>query len=255
MRPFQISGKVSMKRLISVALLTACSAVYAEDAAEQKAPEWHGDAQFGLVSSNGNTENTNINGKVNVKRDDEQWAHNYSAVYYSSSEAGSTTAERFKLEYQADYKLSVKDTYWFVNSSYEEDRFGGFEYRATLTTGYGRSLYNANDMTLDAEIGAGLRASETEDATTFDVTTSNEAMIRFAAKYNWDIAEDRKLVSALAIEEGEETRVSNFEIGFVTMIAGDFSLKAAYEARHVSEVPVGNEKLDTVVSLNVLYTF
>ncbi|NNJ72155.1 MAG: DUF481 domain-containing protein [Enterobacterales bacterium] len=244
-----------MKYFLLLAVLVISLSAQAEDATEKDTSDWKGDVQFGLVSSSGNTENTNINGKLNAKREDVQWNHNYGAVYYSTSEAGSTTAERFKLTYQADYKLDRENDYWFVNSSYEEDRFGGFEYRATLTTGYGSRLYNENDMTLDAEIGAGLRASETEDAATFDVTTTNEAMIRFAAKYNWDIAEDRKLVSALAIEEGEETRVTNFEIGFVTMIAGDFSLKAAYEARHVSDVPVGNDKLDTVVSLNVLYTF
>jgi putative salt-induced outer membrane protein YdiY len=230
-------------------LLLSSGLVLAEEAEEQ-APEWQGSVQIGYVASSGNSENTNINGKVNVQHDDENWFHDALVQYYSSSDADTTTAERYKLSYQGDYKLEDEDHYLFVNSSYEDDRFSGFNYRATLTAGYGSRLYRANDMELDGEIGAGFRYSEEEGT-----DSENEAMIRLAAKYKWTIAEDKKLTSNISVEEGEEVRVTNFDIGFTTMIVGGVSMKAAYEARHVSDVPEGKDKLDTVVSLNLLYSF
>jgi len=243
-----------MRRLLGLVLLVVMSATLAEEQKTEKViPQWVGDVQFGYVSSSGNTENTNINGKLNLKKDDTDWVHLFNTVYYSSSDSGNTTAQRYKLAYQLDYKLNEESSYWFINSSYEDDRFNGYDYRATLTTGYGKRLYNNNDMTLDGEIGAGLRKSEPQPGTSPAI--DNEGMLRVAMKYNWDIAKDRKLTSSMSVEEGEEIRVSTFDIGFVTMIAGDLSLKAAYEARHVSLVPVGNEKLDTIITLNLLYKF
>lgn len=244
-----------MKRTLASLLIVAALPVVAEEAAKDKTPEWQGSIQFGFISTSGNTDNSSINGKFNLKHDDENWLHELNANYYSSSESDVTKAERYKLIYQADYKLEEENTYWFVNSSYENDRFSGFDYRATLSTGYGSRLYNENDMTFDAEIGAGLRYSEQVDPLTNMSDTENEAMIRAAGKYLWQIAEDRKLTSNLNVEEGEEVRVSNFDISFETMIVGGVSMKATYEARHVSEVPEGKEKLDTVVSLNLLYAF
>jgi len=223
-----------------------------EDA--NKSP-WKGDVQFGYVTSSGNTETTNLNGKFNLGYTNEDWSHLLTAIAFSSSDKAGTTAERYKLEYQADRKYS-ETSYFFINSTYEEDRFSGFDYRTTLTGGYGRQLYNENKMTLDGEIGVGYRQSELlPDPVTGISLDQSEAMVRLAAKYLWQIEENRSLVSDLTIEVGEDTTISNFELGFVTMIAGDLSLKASFVARHTSEVPVGKEKLDTVTSLNLLYAF
>ncbi len=247
--------KTSVIYSVAVAvILLLNTSVMAQDAVEEK-PEWTGNIQFGYVASSGNTENSNINGKFNLKHDDKYWLHDFNTAYYQSTESESTTAERFKLTYQADYKINEEDSYWFVNASYEDDRFSGFEYRATVSTGYGMRLYDANDMTFDAEVGAGMRYSEEIDTATNTTFTENEGMIRIAGQYEWKIADDRNLSSAISVEEGEEVRISNFEIAFTTLITGGVSMKAGYEARHVSEVPEGKEKLDTIVSLNLLYKF
>ena len=245
------SGVFKVTTLASLVLLSNQALAQDTDAKG----EWEGNIQFGYVASSGNTENSNINGKLNLKLDDEFWTHDFNAAYYQSSESETTTAERYKLTYQADYKLNVENSYWFVNSSYEDDRFSGFEYRATVSTGYGLRLYDANDMTFDAELGAGARYSEEVDTVNNTTTTENEGVVRAAGKYLWNIADDRSLSSSISVEEGEEVRISNFDINFTTLIVGGVSMKAGYEARHVSEVPEGKEKLDTIISLNLLYKF
>ena len=242
-------------RPVCVAIALSSVQLMAEEEATEKKPEWQGSIQFGYVASSGNTENSNINSKFNLKHDDQDWLHDFNAAYYQSSEADVTSAERYKLTHQADYKLDVENTYWFINGSYEDDRFSGFEYRASLSTGYGSRLYDANDMTFDGEIGAGVRYSEEIDSLDGTTFTENEALIRIAGKYHWKIADDRSLSSSVSVEEGEEVRISNFDISFTTLIVGGVSMKASYEARHVSEVPVDKEKLDTIVSLNLLYNF
>ena len=226
-----------------------------ESVEETDVSAWKGDVQFGYVATSGNTETTNLNGKLNLEKIYDKWTHLFSAAAFSTSDNNQTTAERFKLEYQADRKYTEK-SYFFLNSTYEEDKFSGFDFQATLTAGYGQRLYDANKMTFDVEIGAGLRQSDLDpDPITGNVVEESEGMVRLAAKYLWQMEEKRSLTSELTIDAGEETTITNFELGFVTMIAGDLSLKTAYIAKHTSEVPVGKEKLDTVIALNLLYAF
>lgn len=249
-----------MKRtLIILLILTTglCSQAteVADSSKDAEQSSWKGDVQFGYVMSSGNTESDNLNGKFNIEHRVADWKQHLSLVAFSSSDNDQTTAERYKLEYQANKKFTDSG-YLFVNTTYEDDRFSGFENRSTLTVGYGLQVYNANKMTLDTEAGVGIRQSKlSPDPVTGTSPSDREGMVRLAAKYLWQIEEDRSLISNLTIEVGEESTISNFEVGFVTMIAGDLSLKASYVARHTSEVPLGKEKLDTVTSLNLLYAF
>ncbi|MCP4273203.1 MAG: DUF481 domain-containing protein [Gammaproteobacteria bacterium] len=235
-----------------------CSSIMAEEAVATDAveePNWKGSVEFGYVSSTGNTETTNLNGKFHLEAEYNDWVQKLDLGAFSTSDNDETTAKRFKIEYQGDKKLT-DISYLFVNSSYEEDQFSGFQYRSTLTAGYGRTMYNENKMTLDAEIGAGIRQSETDENLVTGLSDKeNESMARFALKYLWQIEESRSLTSNISIDAGEETTISYFDISFVTMINGDLSLKVSYLARHTSEVPVDKEKLDTVTSISLLYAF
>jgi len=246
-----------MKHFLFIILLLSAGLsaeeVKTEDASEST---WKNNIEFGYLMSSGNTETESLNGKINAINTLENWRHDFKLAAFSSSDNDQTTAERFLLEYQGDRKLD-NNSYFFVNTSYEEDKFSGYEYRANLTAGYGKQLYNANKMTIDAEIGAGYRQSELTfaDPEDWDNNGQNEAIFRLAAKYLWQIEEDRSLAANLTVDAGEESTISTFEIAFVSIIAGDLSLKAAFDARHTSEVPAGIENLDTVTSINLLYSF
>ncbi len=239
--------------LLSTSIL--CSNILAEEADAVEESNWKGNVEFGYVSSTGNTETTNINGKFHLEAEYNDWIQKLDLGAFSTSNDDETTAKRFKIEYQGDKKLS-DISYLFVNTSYEEDQFSGFQYRSTMAAGYGRTMYNENKMTLDTEIGAGVRQSETdEDLITGLSDKENESLVRFALKYLWQLEENRSLTSNITVDAGEETTISNFDISFVTMVTGDLSLKVSYLARHTSEVPEDKEKLDTVTSINLLYAF
>jgi len=246
-----------MKKVLISLLCTSvlCSNIMAEEADAAEKSNWKGSVEFGYVSSTGNTETTNLNGKFHVEAEYNDWVQKLDLAAFSTSDDVETTAKRYKIEYQGDKKLT-DISYFFVNSSYEEDQFSGFQYRSTLTAGYGRVMYNENKMTLDAEIGAGIRQSETDkDLITGLSDKENESMGRFALKYLWQIEESKSFTSNITVDAGEETTISIFNTSFVTMINGDLSLKVSYLARHTSEVPVDKEKLDTVTSISLLYAF
>ena len=255
MPTFKIQCRYSPMKLVALFIIIYLSStLYAEESTKEESP-WNGDVQFGYVMSSGNTESENLNGKISVEYKSTDWLQAAKLEAFSSSDQEITTAERYKFEYQANKNLE-DNSYLFVNTTYENDRFSGFDYRATLSGGYGFRYYEANDMTLDTEFGLGYRYSVTDiDPISNESMDDSESLVRAAAKYKWQIGENRSLISDLTIEAGEETTITNFEVGFVTMIAGDLSLKVGYAARHTSEVPADKEKLDTVTSINLLYAF
>jgi putative salt-induced outer membrane protein len=248
------SIKLTLSILLSFLLSSNLLAFEAD--AEEKEPEFKGDVQFGYIMSSGNTDTTNLNGKFNLLYDLNEWAQKFSLEAYSSSDNDITTAERYKAEYQLDKKLD-KTRYLFGNVSYEEDKFSGYENISTMAGGYGHQLYNEDKTTLDAEVGVGYRNSTLTPASVLpgDSADISEALLRLAVDYHWQIAENRSLTSKLKVDAGEESVISNFEVGFITMIAGDLSFKAAFEARHISEVPADTENLDTITSISLLYAF
>ena len=230
---------------------------YEENTEEKEpVPALKGDVQFGYLMSSGNTDSTTLNGKFNILYNLDEWLHKFSLEAYSTSDSDITTGERYKAAYQLDRKLD-ESRYLFGSASYEEDRFSGYENISTIAAGYGHEFYNVDKTTLDAEIGIGYRNSRLvpESVVIGESAEINEALIRLAVDYHWHLGENRSVTSKLKIDAGEESVISYFDVSFITMIAGDLSFKASFEARHNSDVPVDTENLDTITSINLLYAF
>ena len=59
----------------------------------------------------------------------------------------------------SDYKLE-SPAFLFATISYEDDKFSGYDYRITESVGYGRRVIDESDLSLDLEIGPGVRQSK-----------------------------------------------------------------------------------------------
>ncbi|RLA05132.1 MAG: hypothetical protein DRQ47_01965 [Gammaproteobacteria bacterium] len=217
---------------------------------------WKGDVQFGYLMTSGNTETSNMSGEFNINYGTVNWRHLLSLRGFSSSDDDNTTAEHYKIDFQSDKKID-EDSYYFGNFLYEEDHFSGFDYRTSATFGYGHRLFNREKTSLGTEIGIGYRKSEVtpSDVILDGDSSEDEAIIRLAALYHWEIAKDRSLDADLTVDGGEELTITNFELSFVTLVVGNLSFNATYAARYTSRVPVDKENLDSVVSLKLLYAF
>jgi putative salt-induced outer membrane protein len=63
------------------------------------------------------------------------------------------------------------------------------------------------------------------------------------------------LTQSFTTDIGEELTVSKFDIGLETNIIGSITTKIAFQARHISDVPVGTENTDTMTSVSLVYNF
>jgi putative salt-induced outer membrane protein len=234
-------------------LLVAAGNAFAEEK-EEKSP-WTSSVELGFVKTTGNTETQNIVGKANVVYEVEKWRHTGYAEGYGSESANQTTgenevsAERYQLRGKSDYKFTERD-YVYLSLKLTKDRFSGFEYDHVLSAGYGRKAIKQENMELDLEIGPGERFFKVDDG-----QADEEAVLRLAANYWWQISASSKFTQILNTEIGEDITSSESITGIQAAINKTLALKFTYTIRNKSKVPDGTEKNDTEAAMSLVYNF
>jgi len=211
---------------------------------------WKGDAELGVLKTNGNTRNQNITFKGKIVNDRDKWRHTVTGEALNSSEQGNTTAERYFLSGKSDYKLSDK-SYIFGLLTYENDRFSGYDYRATETLGYGRNVIKRDILTLDLEAGLGARQSKL-GATG---ENQNEGLIHLAGSLGWKISDTSTFSEDLSSDIGEKSTVTKSVTALKTQIVGNLASKVSFTAKYTSKVPADVTKLDTETAVTLVYSF
>ena len=121
----------------------------------QPSEVWDGSFAFGLNGKTGNSENLDINLELAVNREDDRAITDLLLTYFYSSNNIATTVDRLFSQFRQDRKLSNPNFTWYYSGSYEWDRFREFDYRIALHSGLGILLYEFDDRSLRARIGAG----------------------------------------------------------------------------------------------------
>lgn len=220
-----------------------------------------GEAELGYVATTGNTETSSVKGKVSVVQDLEQWKNNYEldALYkeerieVDGEKRSEVSAERYYVSAQGNYKLNQKHSALFVFASYEHDAFSGYEHQRSVSVGYADQLFGDDVSSLKYNIGPGYFHNEQDNG-----RVDEGGILRVAADYRYNLSATAKfkqlLSSEIALEEGRNTK-SKSETSIAASLIGSLSLKASYAITHNTEVPEGNENMDTITSVSVLYIF
>ncbi len=240
---------------IAAASLVAFSAT--GYAADQTSP-WQTTAELGYVVTSGNTKTSTTNAKVDATHEvkGENWRHNVHAEAFAAATTDIATsmktrsAERYQLSGKSDYKFNETD-YAFITAVYDKDRFSGYDYQATLAGGYGKRVINDNDMTLDLEIGPGVRSIR-ETATQI---TDTEGLIRVGAKYVWKISDNATFTEDFTSDIASNLTVTKSVTALTANINSSLAMKISLTVRNNSVVPAGKEKTDTETAVTLVYKF
>ena len=242
--------------LLSATLLSANSVVIAADAAAAEKSPWKSSAELGYVMTSGNSETSTINAKFDATHEKEKWRHNVHAEAFGASSTDqvtnveTTSAERYQLSGKSDYKYS-EFNYVFGLANYDKDRFSGYEYQSTIAAGYGRRLINDEDMTLDLEIGPGLRVVKLDNAPDSD----SEGILRLAGKFLWKVSDTATFTEDLSIDAGSDLTVSKSVTALTAKVNTSLAMKLSLTIKSNSVVPAGKEKTDSETAVTLVYSF
>lgn len=240
--------------VLAAAMLPYSAVSVAADATE-KSP-WKSSAELGFVMTSGNSETSSTNAKFDATHEKEMWRHNVHAEAFGASTTDqatnveTTSAERYQLSGKSDYKYS-EFNYLFGLVNYDKDRFSGYEYQSTVAVGYGRRLLNDPDMTLDLEIGPGIRFIKLDNAADSD----SEGVLRLAAKYLWKISDSATFTEDLSVDAGSDLTVTKSVTALTAKVNTSLAMKISLTAKNNSVVLAGRDKTDTETAVTLVYSF
>jgi len=257
----QLAGYVAA--VTSVALLTPALAMADDAPAAPPAPPppWTINAQAGYVSSKGNTDAQTANLKLDVVHQYDNWKHELSLQYVYGKQNGLATAERFDGMWQTNYQFTPR-FFVFGQLLGDNDKFNGFEYQATASTGIGYSVLKLPSDTLDVQLGVGYSRMRPvlliQDANGnvighTGLPEQSQAVATTTLAYTHTFNSSTKLIDTLYGESGHlDTLVKN-DLGLQVNMSKQFALTAGFEIRYNTSPPAGAEKKDTLVTLNLTY--
>jgi len=232
-------------------LLLFAASANAQDEGAVVDTRWNGTGEFGFVSTSGNSETETLNLKLELIKNTDKWRFRFAGAALTSSNDGSTDAERYTTEFQGDRKFSEK-SYMLAAYRYDADKFGAYNPQQTVTIGYGRQLMKSDTHELKGEIGAGYRRLE---ATSTGITDSN-AIVRFLLDDAWAITSSTNWVNRLLIESGSDNTFTQFNTGLAVSMNTHFALKFGFEIRNNTDIPPGVlDKTDMTTTMNLVYNF
>lgn len=231
--------------------LAAKQAIKSEQVAEvteEKSP-WSGELEAGILFESGNSEaeNLHLGGKVNFEEG--KYGNTLKFKATNRKEEGARTKEEYRISDQARLDLSEVD-YAFAKASYVDDRFSGIDLRTTGTLGYGYRFYDEEDFKLNGEVGAGIRYTEETDG-----TEETEPLFDIGGNLETALTDTVDFTQSIESAIGTESVVTQSTTAITTDVMDNIALRFKVDMEHISNVPPGNEKLDTVTSLTLVYGF
>lgn len=236
-----------MRYLALMVALSAAGEVIAENNI------WSGDLEVGYVSTGGNSETSTLKGRVDLKREVDNWRYQFHFDSLNAKEEDGRSAEKYFLTNKLDYKFSER-SYTFAYASYEDDRFSGFDWQAVLAAGYGRRLLETDTMTWDAEVGPGYRISNIGD-TAGEEDTEREVILRAHTKYQWKLTDTATFEQEVTSESGADNTVTRSITSLKTTIIAQLAMKLSYTIRYTEHVPAENKHMDTETAVTLVYAF
>jgi putative salt-induced outer membrane protein len=251
---------------------------------------WSGTGEAGLSIASGNTKSQNLNAKLDLKFNDDQWKddfyllaqRNKSNTTVTTVDTSTTppstvstskydlTANRYEAGASFGYKIDER-SYVVGAGRYEHDEFSPYDYQYTLSIGYGyQVLKNASDE-LAFEIGPGYKVVQPTSYITTSIDTSvqpnvftiytvhpdsdSNVVARGKMEYKHSFSDAVSFVDVLVVEAGSNDKFLQNDAGLAVKMNSHLALKVGLQTRHNSEVAPGFKKTDELFTTNLVYNF
>lgn len=236
---------------------------------------WSGSGEFGFSSATGNTRSQNIDAKLGLKQENEQWKNSFfldalrtKAQQNVTDTAGNTveqynnTANRYDGGASVGYKLDPR-SYIVGAARYEHDEFGANLWQGVVSLGYGYIALKDERNELSFEIGPGFKRYRPGDKLMLvngvpvhqQQETQSEVIARGLVNYKYKLTDNTSFEDTLLTEAGSKNTYIQNDAGLAVSVTKKVALKVGFQVRHNSDVLPGIKKTDTLTTTNLVYSF
>ncbi len=243
-----------MSRVVSFVIVSLALSAAAQ-------AQWTGKAELGILLSDGNTEAKSANTKFDLTHEGSKWRNNFFVGALYGENAEFSTAERYEARYQADFKITDRMS-WFTALRGEQDRFSGFAYQVTGSTGVGYKFIDSPTTKLTASLGAGYRRQKSEILVKseagevidrLDGEVGGDPVATLSSNYEHAFTENTKLTNKLLAESGSDNTALQNDIALIVSMSKTLALAVGFGIRYNSDPPPLAESTDTLTTVNLVY--
>lgn len=255
-------GSMMSKSIVGAVLALGLFA--SATAMAQTEEPWNIRSEVGFVSARGNTTTETANAKLVVVRVVKAWKYTLDSTGLYGKNQDITSAQHVDGRLQADRSFGPEDRwFWFGSGRYEDDRFSGFEYQTTLTTGLGRKFYDTDTTKLTIQAGVGYRMLRPEQIVRDDDgivvarilgERDTDGVVNGQLTFSHNFNEQTRILNTLLTESGEANTLTKNELALQVKMMQSLALSVGYSVRHNSDPLPGLKKTDTLTTLNLVYS-
>lgn len=247
--------------LLSVCGLAPIMAL-ADDPPPPPQDVWTGKGQAGYTSSSGNSEGKSANAAIDMAFLNDPWKHAFHLGGLYGQSAGIVSAERWDTSWQTNYNVTP-DLYTFGLATYRHDLFSGFDYQASASAGLGYKIIATPMTQLDAQVGVGYQVLRPEDITKVNGAVSGRALLpsekgvaeTAAINYSQALSSTVTLTDKLAVTSSSADRLLTNALAVAVKVSTKLALSVGYALQDNSSPPAGLKKIDTLETVNLVYSF
>ncbi|MGX9463121.1 DUF481 domain-containing protein [Shewanella sp. A14] len=215
---------------------------------------FNAEVEAGLQLNSGNNETKNFNGRTYMTYDSINTKQEATLKAYYSADGSESTAEKYELFLQSNYKL--QRGYVFGRGEFTWDEFGSYTRISTISTGYGFDLIKNYKTKLSLEVGPGYRYDLAKESTLDPNPEANrDVIIRSAAKYTVKLQEYTSLNADVTAETGQDNNTLTLDMSYKNTFIQDWAFKIGMNIKYTEVVPDESKNTDTITTFNLLYTF
>ena len=257
---------MSLRAPLLLSLLFIAPAALAQDPAELAAmtSPWSGSGgELGFASARGNSNTESFNGRLRLRYTDDDWVHSMDLFGLRSrsdsvqtnedgteTKVTNTTANRYTGSAGSALQLG-EHRQITATVRFERDDFATYDRQSSFGLGYGTRLWDNDRFSMDAQIGPGVRRTHNSD----DDETRTGLIGRGFFDMKYSLTANTDLVNTLLVESGSYNTFAQNDLGVSVSMNEHLALKAAWQARHNSDVADDKRKTDTLTTMNVVYKF
>jgi putative salt-induced outer membrane protein len=268
-----------MKNILMTGLALATLATFAAQAQDTSSGvqtpsgDWTGSGELGYASTTGNSRSQNINAKLTLNQETDQWKNNFfldalrnkgevtiAGPDNSSYKQLDTTANRYDAGASAGYKLDPR-SYIVSAIRYDHDDFAANRWQGTVSVGYGYMALKTDRTQLSFEIGPGYTEYQPATGTQvingqtvpFVESRQSEVVARGLVNYKYRITDNTAFDDTFLTEAGSKNTYMQNDAGLAVSMTKKLSIKVGFQVRHNSEVLPGIRRTDTLTTTNLVY--
>lgn len=256
-------NRVSHALIFAFALAAALPAVTRADDPAPPQGVWTGKGQAGYTSSQGNSQAKSATAALDMGLVEGPWQHTFHLGGLYGESAKVVAAERWDTAWQSAYNFT-KQFYGFGGVRYQHDLYNGFLYQESIATGVGYKIFDSDATKLDVQVGVGYRKLRpdvlVQDSTGAVIARELQpiesgAIGTVGVNYSQALSATTTLTDKLLVESGSSDTLITNALAVSVKISTKLALSVGYAIQDNSKPPEGAKKLDTLETVNIVYSF